>query len=162
MWELITQGVQEGTRTVSTTSIPQGLANKIEAKKKHAREYTRELYKKRREIGVCLFCGGTPRKDATTCRECLDKQKTSEKDRIRGYKKKAVDYLGGICSDCGLVTEYVSVYDFHHTVPSEKTMTVTRMIGDAYSWKSIQKELDKCVLLCSNCHRVRHEKGELV
>jgi hypothetical protein len=30
------------------------------------------------------------------------------------------------------------------------------MVGVGYGWKTIMKEIDKCVALCSNCHRIEH------
>lgn len=75
-------------------------------------------------------------------------------------KARAVEYLGGRCSDCGLWDEDVAIYDFHHIDPS------TKRIGISYAlctrkWEDIQDELDKCVLLCANCHRKRHSTEEL-
>ena len=68
---------------------------------------------------------------------------------------KAVDYLGGECSDCGYTSEYIDVYDFHHVNPKDKLFNIT-ISEMCRSWKVIEEELNKCVLLCANCHRLRH------
>ena len=73
-------------------------------------------------------------------------------------KQRGVEYLGGACVDCGLRSEYAEVYDFHHRYPEEKSSTIARLLDNAKRWDRIQKELDKCVLLCANCHRIRHAK----
>ena len=45
--------------------------------------------------------------------------------------------------------------DFHHIDPDEKNFGICRRIDKA--WETIQKELDKCVLLCKNCHAEYHD-----
>ena len=83
-----------------------------------------------------------------------DKLKT-QKRRVDN-KYKAIEYLGGKCYDCGLVSNFRAVYDFHHRNPEEKEFDPGSILH--YSWKRIVAELDKCDLLCANCHRIRHEK----
>jgi hypothetical protein len=78
-------------------------------------------------------------------------------ERIRNNKKKAVEYLGGKCYDCGGVF-HPAVYDFHHKNPNEKEEAPTDVLHK--SWDKILLEIDKCELLCSNCHRLRHH-GEV-
>ena len=73
-------------------------------------------------------------------------------DRRRQIKEQAVAYLGGKCTDCGLV-DHAVVYDFHHLDPEQKDFSIGK---NARVFTSIQAELDKCILLCSNCHRKRH------
>ena len=68
-------------------------------------------------------------------------------------KQRAVDYLGGKCLDCGQKYS-LAVYDFHHLDPTQKDIQVSWLMN--WNWGVQQKELDKCVLLCSNCHRLRH------
>ena len=43
--------------------------------------------------------------------------------------------------------------DFHHLDPSIKEFNLTR---NSIGWEKLKPELDKCVLLCSNCHRMIH------
>jgi hypothetical protein len=74
-------------------------------------------------------------------------------DRSRRIKTKAVEYLGGKCVDCGLIDD-VCVYDFHHEDPTKKEFSFGQRGG--ISFEKIKPELDKCILLCSNCHRKRH------
>jgi len=69
------------------------------------------------------------------------------------YKKEAVEYKGGKCVDCNIIYPY-PVYDFHHTDPSEKDVDWGKLRMKSRAKR--QQELDKCVLLCSNCHRLRH------
>ena len=55
--------------------------------------------------------------------------------------------------DCGLITSKVEVYDFHHRDPSQKDFSISK---NAKSFEKCKQELDKCDLLCANCHRLRH------
>ncbi len=73
--------------------------------------------------------------------------------RRRELREKAVAYLGGKCSICGY-NKCVSAFDFHHINALEKDFTISAKMT---SWKAIEKELLKCVLLCSNCHREVHD-----
>lgn len=68
-------------------------------------------------------------------------------------KLKAIEYKGGKCAKCNLKYHY-SVYDFHHLDPSIKEMTWNQMKNK--SWSKIIAELDKCIILCANCHRIIH------
>lgn len=61
---------------------------------------------------------------------------------------------GGSCNRCNGVF-HLSVYDFHHLDPKEKEIGVSKLIGNV-SMDDLLKEVDKCILLCSNCHRITH------
>lgn len=73
-------------------------------------------------------------------------------ERRKKLKQLAVEYKGGICVDCKLKTKNYCVYDFHH-VDGTKEFTISE---STKSLETIKSELDKCILLCSNCHRIRH------
>lgn len=75
-------------------------------------------------------------------------------DRRKNLKIQAVNYLGNSCVDCNNVYDFC-VYDFHHIDPSQKDFAIS---DNAKSFAKIKPELDKCVLLCANCHRIRHYK----
>lgn len=83
------------------------------------------------------------------------------RERLRGNstkehrikKLKAIEYLGGKCKDCNGVF-HQSVYDFHHLNPKEKDSILAHLFWK--SWDKILIELNKCILLCANCHRLRH------
>lgn len=67
-------------------------------------------------------------------------------------KTEAVVYKGGKCSICGY-NKCQKALDFHHLNPLEKDFNIS---GGTRSFESIKKELDKCVLVCSNCHTEIH------
>lgn len=48
--------------------------------------------------------------------------------------------------------------DFHHKDPSEKDWEVANMVRSGWSQKTILEEMEKCEVLCSNCHRKEHWK----
>jgi methylaspartate ammonia-lyase len=75
-------------------------------------------------------------------------------------KAKAVAYLGGKCTHCDLVSTHLCVYDFHHVDMNKKEADPGSLLH--HSWTRIQNELDKCILLCANCHRIEHEKDNNV
>ena len=61
------------------------------------------------------------------------------------------------CAHCGGYFHH-SAMDLHHTDPNEKEWNITRMVRSDFSMKRIKTESEKCVVLCSNCHRVHHWK----
>jgi predicted HNH restriction endonuclease len=96
------------------------------------------------------WIGSRIRKQYYICTPCVISR---DRERQRALKLRMIEYKGGKCEDCG-GTFHPASYDFHHVNPDEKEFSFNRNM----SWKKAVKELDKCVLLCSNCHRVRHYK----
>jgi len=77
--------------------------------------------------------------------------------RRRKLKQLAVEYLGGSCVKCGY-NKSVSALDFHHVDPTTKSFGIAEN-GFTRSWDALQSELDKCILICANCHRELHHEG---
>lgn len=79
----------------------------------------------------------------------------SRKRIYRRNKKFLVNYIeerGGCCADCG--ESDLVVFEWHHRNPEEKLANIgTLMFG---SIRRLKNELDKCDLLCANCHKRRH------
>lgn len=63
------------------------------------------------------------------------------------------------CSNCGF--DHVAALQFHHTDPLEKEYTIAEMIGKGCAKKKILSEIEKCVVLCANCHAVEHYNQKL-
>ena len=82
------------------------------------------------------------------------------KKKLRREKKKiAVEYKGGQCEHCKEVYHHAA-FDFHHINPTEKDIDVGLLMQ--CNDEILYKELDKCILLCANCHRIFHyEQGTL-
>lgn len=63
------------------------------------------------------------------------------------------------CERCGY-DDNPAALEYHHTNKENKFMDVSTMITQGYSTDRIKSELDKCVVLCSNCHSVE-ESGHI-
>lgn len=73
----------------------------------------------------------------------------------RKLKETLVTYKGGKCEECGY-SKSMRALQFHHTDPTQKDFGIgKRTVSDL---NKIFKELDKCRLLCSNCHLEEHER----
>lgn len=84
------------------------------------------------------------------CKPCFARK---QRDDRRAYKAKCVAYLGGTCTRCGY-NKCQAAMDFHHRDPSQKDFTI-----GSQRWEDLEKvkpELDKCDLLCRNCHAEVH------
>jgi len=125
------------------------------------------------------YCGGCSSEQplsnwtekGTRCRTCVAKSARRSYEKIKNnpelnqkrnqalslkrkeLKRQAVEYKGNKCIDCGN-TYPDCVYDFHHLDPKAKDFSIAKKSW--VSFDSIKDELDKCILLCSNCHRIRH------
>lgn len=102
------------------------------------------------------------------CRECA-RQKAREYYHSGYYnkrvwqesRKKRVDannaYLESLslrCEKCG--EDHPAVIDFHHADPAEKEIKISQARHNGWSIERLQREIDKCMILCANCHRKLH------
>lgn len=94
------------------------------------------------------------------CYDCIPDGKGNDVALIRRLlKAKSVKAKDSKCFCCQNSFPN-SVYDFHHLNPKEKDFG----FGDKTStvkWDIIQIELDKCIMVCANCHRMIHS-GDIV
>jgi len=75
--------------------------------------------------------------------------------RRKQIRQMAIDYKGSQCAICGY-KECVQALEFHHINKDGKDFGISAK-GYTRSWDEVRKELDKCILLCANCHREVHE-----
>ena len=105
---------------------------------------------------LCKECGETDpgnfySKQKIHCKKCHSKgaHQTQINNRL-----KAVEYKGGCCQQCGYST-YIGALAFHHLDPTQKDPVAFKKNKN---WEVYKTELDKCVLLCANCHAEEHER----
>jgi len=84
-------------------------------------------------------------------REYLIKAVGKQRQKIR---QMAIAAKGGKCEKCGY-DRCLEALEFHHLDDSKKNFGLSEK-GYARSWKKVEKELEKCILLCANCHREIH------
>jgi len=79
--------------------------------------------------------------------------------RRKEVRRKAILYKGGRWQKCGY-DRCVEALEFHHLESSDKDFGISSK-GYTRSWDKIREELEKCVLLCANCHRETHVRLQL-
>lgn len=114
-----------------------------------------DLQNRYKQEGRCIICGKNSN-NKRWCAECVIKLNNRRRNKTKKIKEQCVKYLGGECEDCGMKTEVYEIYDFHHINQNEKETKLSNMIHGLKSWEYIKGELDKCIVLCANCHRIRH------
>lgn len=87
------------------------------------------------------------------CKPCTIDQTV---ERQRAFKSKCVEYKGGKCFKCGY-SRSISALEFHHIDPSEKDFSISNAKLTSIN-ERIYRELDKCILVCANCHREIHDE----
>ena len=102
---------------------------------------------------ICTKCNKTkelkdfyqkPNRSYSYCKDCFNEY---VKQRWKERKKK------GKCSSCGY-NKYPDVLEFHHRDTKTKEFDWKKL--RQMNWDKVIKELDKCDMLCANCHRERH------
>ena len=93
------------------------------------------------------------------CKENPEKIRASVKKRQERNRQYAQNYkLSKGCSICGY-NKCASALDFHHK--GDKEFSIAHMVNSNWSLKKIIEEIDKCVILCANCHRELHVKEKI-
>jgi len=79
------------------------------------------------------------------------RKRRNEKRKIKllEFKRRMVEYLGGKCKKCDY-KKSLAALTFHHRDPQKKEYGLGSIKDN--KWFKIKKELDKCDLLCFNCH----------
>jgi predicted transcriptional regulator len=73
-------------------------------------------------------------------------------DWRKKVKLKLVEKKGGKCERCGY-NKCIDALEFHHIDPNKKDFSVS---GKSWSLEKLEKEVEKCILVCSNCHKEIH------
>ena len=81
--------------------------------------------------------------------------KNAVQKRRQNIRKMALEHKGNKCFICGY-NKSIKALEFHHLDPKLKDFGISSK-GYTRSFKKIRNEIEKCVLLCSNCHREVHE-----
>lgn len=84
-----------------------------------------------------------------------DYMKKAFDKRRKKIRQLSLQYKGGRCVVCGY-DKCLRALEFHHIGVDGKDFGISEK-GYTRSWKKVKDELDKCVLLCANCHREVHE-----
>lgn len=95
------------------------------------------------------------KKDTRKYADRAEYLKKAVADRRRKLKEMAIVYGGGKCQICGY-KKSKSALSFHHKDPSQKDFGLS-VRGLTRSWEKVKRELDKCILVCANCHMELHE-----
>lgn len=120
------------------------------------------------------YCGSIPISDSLA-KDCKMAFKSLEEQRVykrEWYKLNRQKVIGEVvarkkrlrelvkqyklekgCTDCGY-KEHFAALDFDH-ISDNKFKGIARMVDAGYSWKRIKQEIDKCEVVCANCHRIR-------
>ena len=84
------------------------------------------------------------------------KQQNQLKDKRQHLVLEEMQRRGGKCAKCGFSD--IRALDWHHLDPNDKVNSVSEMIRNRVSMDKLQAELDKCELICANCHRIEEQR----
>ena len=116
------------------------------------------------ETKICTKCGkelsieefnfrnkaaGTRRSECKYCHSAyMKEQYRKKKELVQDIKSERK------CAKCGENRGYC--LDFHHLDPTKKDNTVARLTSNNYRLDKVYEEIEKCIVLCANCHREFH------
>lgn len=101
------------------------------------------------DLSLDNFYGTDKRPIHSYCKKCTNDLTISTQQNL---KKRAVKYKGGKCCKCGY-DKCIAALEFHHIDPSIKDFNISKRYS---KMEKVNKELDKCILVCANCHREIH------
>ena len=87
------------------------------------------------------------------------RNKSKQKKFVNARRQKIADWFKEYkatlkCSSCP--ENHPATFDFHHLDPKDKEISVSEVVNGGRSIQNIKKEIEKCIVLCANCHRKLH------
>lgn len=113
----------------------------------------------KRKDGLQVSCRDCMKKMNATHYQLKYKNKQVSCNKINRQENRRRIYLLKLKNPCPCGEADPVCLDFHHT--EGKDQGIARMLGNTLGWETIQTEIDKCCVLCSNCHRKLHAKSKL-
>jgi hypothetical protein len=88
-----------------------------------------------------------------------ERHKTKRSALIRARKAAMNEYIQSIknemcCADCG--QRHPATLHFHHLNSEDKLFNIGEAVRKGFGPDKIKKEIEKCIVLCANCHAIRH------
>lgn len=119
-------------------------------------EFNKNKSKKDGLNSICRECSG--KRSRRYYKEKGEEHKKNVVERNKKNRKVLQDYIlmhfkSNFCKDCE--NSDVRVLEFDHLPEFKKSKDISRMISDSVSINTLQKEMDKCEVVCSNCHKIR-------
>ena len=116
--------------------------------------FPRDKSRKNGFYPYCILCKRKKEKDLykNSAKRRKDIKEKNKRSRKRNKKLKEEYLEDKKCIDCG--NKDYRVLDFDH-IKGEKKNNVSALIKGSYSWELILKEILKCEIRCSNCHRIK-------
>ena len=114
------------------------------------------IFWKYKMIKLCKIHGETKFSLQGKYLRCLKCNVIKVTKKRKSLKIQAVEYKGGKCERCNY-NKSVNALHFHHRDPNEKDFGIGQS-GYTRSWDKVKEELDKCILVCANCHAEIHEE----
>ena len=104
----------------------------------------------------CKKCRSNYNKQFYRCNS-EHRSKRHKKNRLNN-KEKAMEVFNNKCRHCGIGYDGTNevIFDFHHLAPETKDICPSKLL--TRKWDTIMKEIKKCIMLCSNCHRLEHKR----
>lgn len=147
-----------------------GLAEQLKCSQTNVRYYLRKFglntnsHAVKNIIKECIVCTKSisPPKIKFCSEKCSSEHKSNNRNsyncqQVRGNdrKLKLIKYKGGCCEICGYSKNYAALL-FHHLIPENKLFCINLRKCSNTNMKSLYIEVDKCQLLCHNCHYELH------
>lgn len=115
-----------------------------------------KLSKKRVELGEEAWAEYQRKRKINKAKAWKARNVRSVVEWRRRTKRKLIAYKGGKCEICGYCKDCPGAYDFHHRDPKEKEFAIAAK-GRIRNFEATKKEVDKCQLVCKNCHAEIHD-----
>lgn len=142
-------------RTSSLTSGVTTSCGKCDLNKKEFRNPNISTEEKIKICPICQKTFSTNINNRIYCYDCSPSQ-DSGKFRKRAVKHQLILYKGGKCEKCGY-NNCEGALQFHHIDPSKKEFILSEFeVTKFCSLDDLKREVDKCQLLCANCHAEVH------
>lgn len=142
-----------GNRVHCLDCVPFKKKSKLTYEARNEARQNRQKIVSKENKRICEVCNREyvyHRRKGHTLKRCNSCMTNYRRFKLR---KRIYDYKGSKCEICGY-DRYTEALTFHHRDPDKKEFNISG--SHSRSWESIKHELDKCNLLCLNCHAEIH------